>query len=208
MYAPVHGRPQWPPRPPAHPPPPPPRPSPRRTNSALPTPRGLRTLRHHRGPARHRAPNESVRPKGRHNDPHHNTTRPQGSRDTGCHLPGAEPYSAPRIRGRWAPGPNNPLAPHTRTGSQPRAPQEACNPKYHPARPHTVASRQPARQQQYTPTRSPARAMAHPTGRQQAQHTCPPKTPRRRHMPLARPTPPPHGLLTACAPTPPTLPRA
>ena len=177
MYAPEHRRLQRPPRPAAHPPPPPPHPSPHHTNSAPPTPSWLRTLRHHRGPARHRAPDKSVRPNGRRNDNHRNTTRPQGSRDTGGHLPGAEPYTAPRIRGQWAPGPNNPLALHTRTGRRPRAPQEACNLKHHLARPRKVSGRQPARRQQHRPTQSPARTMAHLTGRQQAQHTRRPKAP-------------------------------
>ena len=125
MYAPKHG-PQRPPRPPARPAPPPPHPSPHHTNSAPPTPRGLRANRHHQGPAPHRARAKSERPNGRRNDNHHNTTRPQGSRDAGHHLPGAEPYPAPRIRGRWAPSPNNPSASHTPTGSpQPLTPPVA-----------------------------------------------------------------------------------
>ena len=208
MCAPEHRRPQRPQRPPAHPPPPLPRPSPHHTNSASPTPRGLRTLRHHRGLACHRAPDKSVPPNRRHNDTHHSTTRPQGSRDTGRHLPGAEPYQAQRVQGRWAPPPNNPLALHTRIGCRPQAPQEARNPKHHLARPHTVGSQQPARRQQHKPTRSHAHAMAHLTGRQRAQHTRRPKTPPRRHMPLPRPTPPPPGPPTPCAPTPTTPPRA
>ena len=206
MYAPKHRRPQRPPRPPVHPPLLPPHPSPHHTNSAPPTPRGLRTLRHQRGPARHRAPDKSVLPNGQHNDKHRNTTRPKGSRDTGRHLPGAEPYPAPQIRGRRAPGPNKPLAPHTRTGSRPRAPQEARNLKHHPARPHTVNGRQPARRQPHRPTRSPTCSMAHLTGRQRAQHMRRLKTPRRRHTLLPRPTPPPPRPQTPCAPAP-TTPR-
>ena len=216
MYAPRHHRasahrkPRRPPRPPANPPPPPTHPSPHHADSTPPTPRGLRTLRHHRGPARHRAPDTSVRPNGRHNDNHHNTTRPPGSRGTGRHLPGAEPCPAPRIRGRWAPDPNNPLAPHTRTWTRPRAPREARprNPKHHPARPHTVTSRQAARQQQHRPTRRPTDAMAHLTCRRRAQHTRCPKTPRHRHVPLPRRTPPAPGPPKPCTPTPITPPRA
>ena len=147
-----------------------------------------------------------MRPNERRNDNRRNATRPQGSGDTGHHLPGAEPYPAPRIRGRWAPGPNNPLAPHTRTGS--RAPQQACNLKLHPARPRTVHGQQLARRQQHRRTRGPARTMAHLTGRQRAQHTRRPKAPPRRHTPLPRPTPPPPGPPTPCAPTPTTPPRA
>ena len=105
-----------------------PHPSPHHTNSTPLTPRGLRAIRHHLGPARHRAPNNSVCPKWRRNDNQHNTTRPQGTGDTGHHLPGAETHPARRIRGRWAPSPRNPPAPHTRTGNRPRAPQEARNP--------------------------------------------------------------------------------
>ena len=207
MYAPEHRWPQCPPHPPVHPPPPPPQPSTHHINSTPPTPGRLRTLRHHRGPARHRAPDNTVHPNGQQNDNYRNTTRPQGSGYTGRHLPGAEPYPNPQIRGRWAPGPNNPLAPHTRTGSRPRAPQEARNLKHHQACPHTVNSRQPARRQQHRPTRSPNRTMAHLTGRQRAQHTRRPKTPPHRNTPLPRPTPPPPGPPTPCAPTPTTPPR-
>ena len=70
MYAPWHHRAsahrkaQQPPHPPAHPTPPPTHPPPHHTNS---------TLRHHRGPVCHRAPDMSVRPNGRHNDTRHNT---------------------------------------------------------------------------------------------------------------------------------------
>ena len=46
---------------------PPPHPSPHHTKSTPPTPRGLRTIRHHLGPAGHRAPDKSVRPNGRRN---------------------------------------------------------------------------------------------------------------------------------------------
>ena len=216
MYAPWHHRPsahpkaQLPPSPPSHPPPPPRQPSPHHTNSAPPTPRRLQTLRHHRGPASHRAPDKSLRPNGRHNDTHHETTRPQRSRDTGRHLPGAEPCPAPRRRGRWAPDPINPLAPHTRTWTRPRAPREARprNPKHHPARPHTVTSRQPARQQQQRPTRYPAHAMAHLTSRRRAQHTRRPKTPPRRRVPLPQNTPSLPGPPTPCTTTPTTPPRA
>ena len=62
------------------------------------------------------------------NDNQHNTTRPQGAGDTEHHLPGAEPYPAPRIQGRWVTSPGSPPAPHTRTGYRPRAPQGARNP--------------------------------------------------------------------------------
>ena len=208
MYVPEHRRPQCPPRPPAHPPPPPRHPSPHRTNSAQPTQRGLRMLRHHRGPARHRARDKSVRPNWRHNETHHKTTLPQGSRNTGHHLPGAEPYATPRIRGRWAPGLNKPLVLYTGPGSRPRAPKEVRNLKHHPLRPQTVTSRQPARRQEQRPTRSPVCAMGHLTDRQRAQHTRCPRTCPRRHMRLPRPTPPPHGPPTPCAPTPTTQARA
>ena len=76
----------------------------------------------------HRARDKSLRPSGRRNDNQHNTTGPQISGDTGHHPHGAEPYPAPRIRRWWAPSPNNPPAPHTRTGNWPRAPEEARNP--------------------------------------------------------------------------------
>ena len=216
MYAPWHHRasahrkPQRPPRPPAHPPLPPTLPSPQHTNSTPRSPRGLRTLRHHRGPARHRAPDKSVRANRGHNDTHHNTTPPQGSRGTARHLPGAEPCPAPRIWGRWAPDPSNPLASHTRTLTRPRAPQEARppNPKHHPARPHTVTSLQSAGQQRHRTTRSPAIAMAHLTGQRRPQHTRCPNTPPRRHMPLPQPTPPPPCPPTPCTSTPTTPPRA
>ena len=102
---------------------PPHHPSPHHTNSVPPTPRALRAIRHHREMPRHRAPDK--RAAQRQPTQHHTAT---GIRDTGHHLPGAEPYPAPRIRGRWAPSPNNRPAPHTRTGNRPRAPQDACNP--------------------------------------------------------------------------------
>ena len=215
MYAPwhhgvsAHRKAKRPPRLPVHPAPPPTHPSPHHTDSTPPTPRRLRALRHHQWPARHRAPDKNVRPNGRHNDSNHNTTRRQGSRGTGRHLPGAEPCRAPQIRGRWAPDSSNPLAPHTRTWSLPRAPQEARlrNPKHHPERPHTVTSRLPAGKQRHRPTRSPTHAMAHLTGRRRAQHTRRPKTPPRRHVPLPRPTPRAPGPPTTCTPTPTTPPR-
>ena len=61
-------------RPPTHPPP-------NHTNNTPPTPGGLQAVRHHLGPAHHRAPDKSVRPNGRRNDNQHNTTRPQGAGD-------------------------------------------------------------------------------------------------------------------------------
>ena len=121
-------RPRRSPHPPTHPPPPPPHPPPNHTNNTPPTPRGLQAIQHHLGPAHHRAPDKSVHPNGRRNDNQHNTTRPQGARDTEHHMPGAEPYPAPRIRGRWVPSPGSPPVPHTRTGYRPRAPQGARNP--------------------------------------------------------------------------------
>ena len=121
-------RPRRPPHPPTHPPPPPPHPPPNHTNNTPPTPRGLQAIRHHLGPAHHRAPDKSVRPNRRRNDNQQNTTRPQGAGDTEHHLPGAEPYPAPQIRGRWVPSPGSPPALHTRTGYRPRAPQGARNP--------------------------------------------------------------------------------
>ena len=121
-------RPGHPPHPPTHPPPPPPHPPPNHTNNTPPTPRGLQAIWHHLGPAHHRAPDKSVRLNGRCNDNQHNTTRPQGAGDTEHHLPGAEPYPAPRIRGRLVPSPGSPPAPHTRTGYLPGAPQGAHNP--------------------------------------------------------------------------------
>ena len=139
------------------------------------------------------------------------TTTPRAHRDAGT--PGITCRERSRTEphehgGGGHPAPNNTLAPHTRTGRLPRAPPEARNPKHHPARPHTVTSRQPARQQQHRPTRSPARAMTHLTGRQLAQHTHRPKANPRRHTPLPRPTPPPPSPPTPCAPTPTTPPRA
>ena len=127
MYG-LKRRPQRPPRPSTRPPPPPPHPSPHQSNSRPPTPGGLRAIRDHLGAARHRAPDKSVRPNGRCNDNQHITTGPQGTEDTGHHLPGVEPCPAPRIRGRWAPSPSNPPAPHTCTRNRPRAPQEARSP--------------------------------------------------------------------------------
>ena len=147
-----------------------------------------------------------MRRNERRNDNRRNTTQPQGSRETEHHVPGAEPYPAPRIRERWAPCPKSPLGPHTRTGS--RAPEQARYLKHHPARPPTVHGQQPARRQNHRPTRGHARTMAHLTGRKRAQHTRHPKAPPRRHTPLHRPTPPPPGPLTPCAPTPTTPPRA
>ena len=56
---------------------------------------------------------------------HHTTTGGRGHRASSA---GAEPYPAPRIRGQWAPSPNNPPAPHIRTGNRPPTPQESRNP--------------------------------------------------------------------------------
>ena len=78
----ARSQPRRPPHPPTHPPPPPPHPPLNHTNNTPPTPRGLQAVRHHLGPAHHRAPDKSVRPNGRRNDIQHNTTRPQGARDT------------------------------------------------------------------------------------------------------------------------------
>ena len=39
-----------------------------------PTPHGLRAFRHHRGPARHRAPGKNVHPNGRRSDTSRSTT--------------------------------------------------------------------------------------------------------------------------------------
>ena len=75
-------QPRRPPHPPTHPPPPSSHPPPNHTNNTPPTPRGLRAVQHHLGPAHHRAPDKSVRPNGRRNDDQHNTTRPQGAGDT------------------------------------------------------------------------------------------------------------------------------
>ena len=150
---------------------PPPHPSPHNTNRTPPTPHGLRTLQHHQGPARHRAPDKSVRPNGQHNDTHHNTTWPEGSRDTGRHLSGAERCPAPRIQGQWAPDRSNPLAQHSRTWTRPR------NPKQHPARPHTVTSRQTAGQRRHRPARSPTYAMEQPDRPTAGQANAPPEDP-------------------------------
>ena len=78
----------------------------------------------------------------------------------------------------------------------------------HPVRPHTVARWQPAGQRRHRPSRSPAHAMAHLTGRRRAQHTRRPKVPPRRHLPLPRPTPPVPGPPALCTPTPTAEPRA
>ena len=98
-----------------------------------------------RGPARHRAPNKSVRPNGRRNDNQLNTTRPQGSGDPGHPLPGAEPYPAPQIRGRWAPSPNNP---RHRTPAQGTGPEPHRKPATHNttrrARARSTAGSQPS----------------------------------------------------------------
>ena len=201
-------RPRRPPHPPTHPPPPPPHPPPNHTNNTPPTPRGLQAIRHHLGPAHHRAPDKSVRPNGRPNDNQHNTTRPQGAGDTEQHLPGAEPYPAPRIRGRWVPSPGSPPAPHTRTGYRPRAPQGARNPQHHPSRLRTAHGRQPAKRQQHRPSRNPARTMAHLTGQQRTQRTRQPTTSPHGHTPLPRPTPPPPGPPTPGTPTPTAPPGA
>ena len=75
-------QPRGPPHPPTHPPPPPPHPPPNHTNNTPPTPHGLQAVRHHLGPAHHKAPDKSVLPNGRRNDNQHNTTRPQGAGDT------------------------------------------------------------------------------------------------------------------------------
>ena len=145
-----------------------------------------------------------MRPNGRRNDKHRNTTRPQGSRDTRRHLPAVEPYPAPRIQGRVGTRPKRPPGtthPHREPTPSPTGTPQRKTPR-------TVNGRQPASRQQHRPTRSPARTMAHLTGRQRAQHTRHPKAPSSRHTPLTRPTTPPPGPPTPCAPTPTTLPRA
>ena len=201
-------RPRRPPHPPTHPPPPPPHPPPNHTDNTPPTPRGLQAIRHHLGPAHHRAPDKSVRPNGRRNDNQHNTTRPQRARDTEHHIPGAEPYPAPRIRGRWVPSLGSPPAPHTRTGYRPRAPQGALNREHHPSRLRMAHGRQPAKRQQHRPTRNPARTMANLTGRQRTQRTRRPTTSQHGHTPLPRPTPPPPGPPTPGTATPTAPPGA
>ena len=124
----------------------------------------------------------SKRAPKRHPPQHHVATGIQGHRASPA---GSRAGPAPQIRGWWAPDPSNPLAPHTRTLIRPR------NPKHHPARPHTVTSWQPAGHRRHRPTRNPAHAMAHLTGRRRAQETRRPRTPPRRHVTLPQPTPPP-----------------
>ena len=136
---------------------------------------------------------------------HHTATGIQGHRASRA---GRGPVPSPTNTGAEGTRPEHPAGtarPHRR---RTQASKEARNLKHHPARLHTVNGRQPARQQQHRPDRSPARTMAHLTGRQRAQHTPRPKSPPRRHTPLPRPTPPPPGPPTPCAPTPRTPPRA
>ena len=126
MYGLKH-RPQCHPRPPARPPPPPPHPSPHHTNSAPPTPRRLRTIQHHRGPARHRAPIEraSKRAAQRQATQHHTATGIQGHR--------ASPAGSGAI-----PNPTNTRA----VGTQPEQPPGTANPHREPA-PSPTGSPQP-----------------------------------------------------------------
>ena len=202
---------QRPLRPPARPPPPPTQPSPHHTNCRPPTPHRLRAFRHHRGPARHRAPDKNVHPNGRCNETNHSTTQPQQSGRTGHHLPGGEPCPAPRIRRQQAPDPSNPSAPYTRKRAKARAPETTLlhNPKHHPTRPHAAASQQPASQRRHRPTRRPTRTTAHQSGRQRAPHTRRPKALPHRHVPLPRLTPPVPGPGDPSAPyaPKPTTPR-
>ena len=107
-------------------------PSTHHTGRRPPTPHGLRAFRHHRTPARHRAPDKNVHPNRRRNNTNHNTTQPQPSGSTGHHLPGGEPCPAPRIRRQQAPDPSNPLAPYTRKRAQAPEATQLHNPKTPP----------------------------------------------------------------------------
>ena len=124
----------------SHPPPALTRPCTHHNGRRPPTPQGLRSLRHHRGPARHKAPDKNVQPKGRHNDTHLSTTRPEQSGSTTHHLLGGEACLATRIRQQQGPGTSNPSAPCAHKRAQARSPPATWvhNPKRHPTRAHAA----------------------------------------------------------------------
>ena len=165
MCAPGQRRLQRPPRPQAHPSPPPTRPSPHHTNSAPPTPRGQQTLRHHRGPARHRAPDKSVRPNGRHNDMHHNPTRPQGAvpSPTNTGAVGSRPKQPPEtahLHREPTPSPTESPQPQTPPGAsahghQPAASQAAATQAHREPRPRHGIPDRPTAGPAYAPPEDP-----------------------------------------------------
>ena len=93
----------------ARPPPPPPHLSPQHTNSAPPTPRRLRAIRHHCGPARHRAPDKSLRPNGQHNNQHNEHHTATGIRGHRASPAESRAIPSPRNMGAQGTQPEQPL---------------------------------------------------------------------------------------------------
>ena len=172
------------------------RPPTHHTGCRPPTPQRLPALRHHRGPARNKAPDENVGATRQHNDTRQSTTRPQQPESTRNHLPGGRACPAKRMQQPHAPGPSNASAPCAHKRAQARAPPatRVHNHKRQPTRPHAATGQRP----RHRPSWGPTRTTAHQSNRRQA-----PQTHRLTALPLQLQDRPPHRHVQPPRPTPP-----